>query len=227
VVIADDHPMMVEAVRATLTAAGLDVVGSTGKGAEVVDLVEATRPDVVLLDLEMPDRNGLDCLAALRERIPDQKVIVLSGADDVSAVDRALAMGAVCFVGKSVDPADLAATVRVMATKGPIYQSPAAAVPAQARASASQEVGADVIDLTRRELEILELVSTGMSNADLARRLWVTEQTVKFHLSNIYRKLGVGNRTHAAAKARALGLTSGIEGSSDGDNAAAVRTSAR
>ena len=205
VVIADDHPMMVEALRASLTSEGLEVVGVTHYGAEVVGLVEATQPDVLLLDLLMPDRSGLDCLAALRERMPEVKVIVLSGVEDEAAIDASLATGAVCYVRKDVDSRDLAATVRIMATNAPIYAVGRTGAPAAAREHSGAGSAAD-IGLTRRESEIIELVQTGMSNPEMASTLFVSEQTIKFHLSNIYRKLGVGNRTQAAARARGLGL---------------------
>lgn len=209
VVIADDHPLLVAALQATLVDAGFDVVGTTQYGADVVELVEATAPDVLLLDLQMPDLSGLDCLAALRDRASEVKVIVLSGADDRASIDAALALGAVCYVGKAVDPADLAATIRMMSSKAPIYSASGTNSPARARsASASSLSAVDGLGLTRRELEILKLAAEGESNGALARRLWVTEQTIKFHLSNIYRKLDVNNRTQAAAKAHALGITS-------------------
>jgi DNA-binding NarL/FixJ family response regulator len=207
VVIADDHPMMVEALRASLTGEGLEVVGATQYGAEVVGLVEATQPDVLLLDLVMPDRSGLDCLAALRERMPDVKVIVLSGLEDQASIDAALATGAVCYVRKDVDSRDLAAMVRIMATNAPIYAVGRSGAPAPAGEPSAGSAAAG-IGLTRREGEIVELVQTGMSNAEMANTLFVTEQTIKFHLSNIYRKLGVSNRTQAAARARGLGLPS-------------------
>lgn len=207
VVIADDHPMMVEALRASLTREGLDVVGATQYGAEVVALVEATQPDILLLDLVMPDRSGLDCLAALRERTPDVKVIVLSGLEDQASIDAALATGAICYVRKDVDSRDLAATVRILATNAPIYAAGTLGAPTPVSGSSAAVATAADVGLTRREGEIVELVQTGMSNAAMASTLFVTEQTIKFHLSNIYRKLGVSNRTQAAARARGLGLT--------------------
>lgn len=208
VVIADDHPIFVDALRVTLTDAGLEVVGTTNNGADLVGLVEEIQPDVVLLDLQMPGMSGLDCLAALRARTPDVKVIILSGSDNRSSIEGALALGAVCFVGKGVEPADLAATVRILASEAPIYSAPRARSTVEALIAAASATAGTDHGLTRRELEILLLACEGMSNGKLARHLWVTEQTVKFHLSNVYRKLDVSNRTQAAARARALGLTS-------------------
>jgi len=123
VVIADDHQMLVDALEATLTGAGMDVVATTVDGAAVVALVEETRPDVVLLDLELPGQSGYECLREIRERTPSAKVIILSGSDDQAAIGRALELGAVCFIGKGVDPADPAAMIRILATSRPIYQA--------------------------------------------------------------------------------------------------------
>lgn len=204
VVIADDHPMMVEALRAALTEVGLEVVGATAYGAEVVGLVERTRPDVVVLDLQMPDRSGFECLAALRAAAPEVKVIILSGSEDRASIDRALALGAVCYAGKSVDPRDLAATVRSIAT-GSIHVL-GSVVGAAAREPADLSSPGVEPRLTGKEHEILQLVATGMPTGQVARKLWVTQATVKFHLSNIYRKLEVSNRTQATAKAHKLGL---------------------
>jgi len=216
VVIAEDHQILVDGLRLTLTSAGLEVVGTTGDGSEVVELVETTQPDVVLLDLQLPRKGGFECLHELRERTPDVKVIILSGNDDQGSIDRALELGAVCFIGKGVDPADLAATIRILATGQPIHPAGSRPVgaPGDRRAAASGHPAIEALDLTRRENEILRLVSEGHSNIQLAKMLWVTEQTVKFHLSNIYRKLDVRNRTQAAAKARSLGITESPDGES-------------
>ncbi len=204
VVIADDHAILVEGLRTTFASEGVEVIGTTGDGAEVVELVEATQPDVVLLDLGLPRKSGFDCLREIRETAPQVKVIVFSGSDDRASIDQALELGAICFIGKRVEPADLAATVRMAATDQPIYRPASGGAVPRRR---TPETPIDTTDLTRREKEILRLVSEGHSNAKLARMLWVTEQTVKFHLSNIYRKLDVENRTQAAAKARHMGFT--------------------
>jgi DNA-binding NarL/FixJ family response regulator len=134
-------------------------------------------------------------------RFPDLKVIVLSMADGPDDVAAAFAAGAVAYVIKKAHPDDLAVAVR-QAFEHSIYL-PSRRGDQPARAPVH---GADLPDLTRRELEILRLAAEGLSNAELAKRLWVTEQTVKFHLSNIYRKLDVSNRTEASRWAQINGL---------------------
>jgi len=208
VVLADDHPLFLEALTNALEDAGITVVGTATRGDELVELVEdLVDVDGVLLDLQMPGYDGFECLERLRRHSSDVRLIVISGTDDDTNVRRALDQGAVCFIGKSIDPADLAAAVRALlsdaihvgrqnGSSAALHESDAEAVKP---ASASGH-------LTRRELEILKLASSGLSNAQMAKTLWVTEQTVKFHLSNIYRKIGVGNRTGASRWAQQQGL---------------------
>ncbi|MDX6476261.1 MAG: hypothetical protein QOH95_1772, partial [Gaiellaceae bacterium] len=159
--------------------------------------------DAVLLDLAMPGLDGYQCLAQLRERHPKIRVIVVSATDDEENIRRALDSGAVCFVGKATDPNDLAGAVHVLLSDSIHLEVPRGARPGAAKAA---ENGAAAALLTPRELEILRLASDGLSNSEMAKQLWVTDQTIKFHLSNIYRKLEVGNRTGASRWAREHGL---------------------
>jgi len=205
VVIADDHPLFVEALEVALTNAGLEVVGTAGDGAALLGLVEQTDADVALLDLEMAGMGDSDCLRELRRKVPNLKVILLSGHNDSDSINSSPSLESVCQVGKTVKLADLVATVRIMAAAAPVYSSQVVS-PTQLE----NEAAVTSVGLTRRELEILRLVSEGQSNNVVARTLWVTEQTVKFHLSNVYRKLDVSNRTQASAKAHSLGLTSEV-----------------
>jgi DNA-binding NarL/FixJ family response regulator len=201
VVLADDHPLYLEALRTALRDREIDVVGTAGRGDEVVGLVAELAPDAVLLDLEMPGMNGLSCLAELRARWPELKVLILSGHDGSANIERALSSGAACFVAKTADIADVIHALRMVTESRTVHFAP----PASAlRVVELPEP--ELEQLTRREREILALTAEGLSNSQLARKLWVTEQTVKFHLSNIYRKLEVANRTQAAARARQLRL---------------------
>jgi DNA-binding NarL/FixJ family response regulator len=135
-----------------------------------------------------------------REMVPGIKTIVLSMYDDQEHIDAAFAAGADAYVLKIAHPDDLTSAVR-QAFEHSIYLAGGRAAPAAAAPAPQNAPG-----LTRRELEILQLVAEGQSNAQVARTLWVTEQTVKFHLSNIYRKLGVSNRTEASRWAQLQGL---------------------
>ncbi len=150
------------------------------------------------------DSRRLDLIRRAREIHPAIKVIVLSNAHEASAVDAAFAAGAVAYVFKSAHPDDLASAIR-QAFDVSVFFAHSQTVSANVT-SIRQQAAQDQPGLTKRELEILQLVAEGHSNGELARMLWVTEQTVKFHLSNIYRKLDVANRTEASRWAQLHGL---------------------
>ncbi|MFL5926145.1 MAG: response regulator [Gaiellaceae bacterium] len=202
VVLVDDHPLFVEALRAAVERAGIEVAGTASRGDELMELMETVEADAVLLDLAMPGLDGYECLAQLREHYPKTRVIVVSATDDEENIRRALDSGAVCFVGKATDPNDLAGAVHVLLSDSIHLEVPRGARPGP-RAGANGDAGAV---LTPRELEILRLASEGLSNSEMAKQLWVTDQTIKFHLSNVYRKLEVSNRTGASRWARENGL---------------------
>jgi len=204
--VADDHPLFVEAVSAALAADGVDVVGIASRGDEVVALVAETRPDVVLLDLSMPGTDGYACLQQLRARHPEIPVLVVSALDARVAARQVLAIGAAGFVGKTVAATELAHAVRVMLRKQPVYYALPPEDSTEPMRRLEPAAGASAGALTRRELEILQLVAEGMSNRAIARKLWITEQTAKFHVSNILKKLDATNRTEATCRADKLGL---------------------
>jgi DNA-binding NarL/FixJ family response regulator len=198
VVVADDHPLILEGIRQALAdAPDIEIVGEAVDGSQVAPLVNERRPDVVLLDIRMPKLDGLAALELLRNRHPGVKVVVLSVFDDAEHVQAALSRGAAGYIVKSVNPLDLASAVR-QAVEGTVIN----VLPhSHDRVGAGRAAG-----LTERELAILAGVSRGLSNRALARELWVSEQTVKFHLTNVYRKLEVRNRTEAARAAYRLGI---------------------
>ena len=145
--------------------------------------------------------DGITCISQARERISGLRAVVLSSHTDAAYIDRALGVGAAAYVVKSAHPDDLASAIRQAFNHSVFF--------AGSRPAPAAELNpptAETLDLTRREQEILKLVAEGHSNAKLAKMLWVTEQTVKFHLSNVYRKLGVSNRTEAARWAQVNGL---------------------
>jgi two-component system, NarL family, nitrate/nitrite response regulator NarL len=199
VLVADDHRLMIEGVRAALAGAeDIEVVGEAINGAQVLPLAHRLRPDLVLLDLSMPLMDGLACLVQLRQRFPEIKVVILSAYSEPERIQAALGAGASGYIVKGVDSRDLAATLRQM-LEGNVYMTIGLPEP-------GKTADADAAGLTEREVEILALVAQGHSNGRVAQQLWVTEQTVKFHLTNIYRKLKVSNRTEAARAAYRLGL---------------------
>jgi len=198
VLIVDDHRLMLDAIRASLSHdEDIEVVGQTDVGENVLALVGQTGPDAVLLDVRMPGMDGLTVLERLRAQYPSVAVVMLSGIDDPALVRGALDRGAAAFVLKHVDPRDLASALR-QSVRGSIFR-PLDLI--NAARSASEDAG-----LTKRELSILEELPAGGSNQQIAKRLFLAEQTVKFHLTNIYRKLGVSTRTEALRYAYENGL---------------------
>ena len=199
VLIADDHRLMVDGTKRALENAGdFEIVGEASNGAQVLPLVKRLKPDLVLLDLRMPQMDGLTCLTKLREQHPEVKVAVLSVSQDPDVIATVLKRGANAYIVKSVNPIDLPAALR-QAVEGTVFTT--IGVTGDAGEAAAKEAG-----LTERELVILRAVARGLSNEAIAKELWVAEQTVKFHLTNIYRKLGVANRTEAARYAFEHGL---------------------
>ncbi len=208
VAIADDHRLMLDGIKRALeTAPDIEVVGEAMSGDEMLALLPTIDPDVVILDLRMPNGDGLETLTRIRQDHPGMKVIILSMFDDSEHIDQALARGADGYVVKSINPLDLPSTIRQV-VEGTVHLRGVAisAAPAPEGTTPTAPNKANVDSLTERELSILRLVAEGMSNLDIANRLFVTEQTVKFHLSNIYRKLAVANRTEATRYAYKAGL---------------------
>lgn len=197
VLIADDHELIRSGIRRALEAGGaLKVVAEAATGVEVLEFLATGLVDVVLLDVRMPVLDGLRCLDEIAQRYPSLPVLMLSVDEDPRTAKDALARGAAGYVKKTIHPEDLAATVRALAegtvvTRGDPIDRPAHVNPH---------------GLTDRELEVLVLVAKGAGNRDIARELFVTVKTVKYHLTNIFAKLGVSNRTEAAAFAIHHGL---------------------
>ncbi len=203
VLIADDHPLIRAGVRRVLDEAEeIEVVGEAETGAEALAQVARTNPDVVLLDLRMPQMDGLTCLGQIRQRHPNIKVIMLSVFSDPAQIERALTYGAAGYVVKSVNPIDLPSAIR-QAVEGTVFHAIGSSE--LDKSSLANDVG-----LTERELAILKAVARGLTNSQVGQELWITETTVKFHLSNIYRKLNVKNRTGATRWAHENGLTEAL-----------------
>jgi DNA-binding NarL/FixJ family response regulator len=199
VLIADDHRLMVEGTKQALErAGGFEVVGEAVNGVQVLPLIRRLKPQLVLLDLRMPQMDGLECLSKIRKEHPDIKVAILSVSQEPDTIQSALRRGASAYIVKSIDPEDLAAALR-QAIDGNVFTT--AGVTEEPGQRAARDAG-----LTERELTIVRAVARGLSNEAIAKELWVAEQTVKFHLTNIYRKLGVSNRTEAARYAFERGL---------------------
>jgi DNA-binding NarL/FixJ family response regulator len=199
VVLADDHRLILDSVRNSLEESGeFEVVGEAINGSQAVALVNRTNPDVVVLDVRMPGMDGLVCLDQIKKKDPNIKVVVLSASTDQKLIENVLKRGASAYIVKSVNPVDLPSVIR-QALEETVYT--AIGLPTDSSATAAKQAG-----LTARELAILTALAQGKSNAAIAKELWVAPQTVKFHLTNIYRKLNVSNRTEAARYAYQQGL---------------------
>lgn len=199
VLLADDHRLILDSIRRALEEdGGFEIVGETQNGAQVLPLVAQTSPDLVVLDVRMPQMDGLACLDEIKRRYPEVKVVMLSASTGQDLVETALRKGASAYVIKSVDPSDLPATLR-QAAAGTVF-STVGGTPDD------EDAGARAVGLTDRETAVVRALAQGLSNDEIAKELWVAQQTVKFHLTNIYRKLGVKNRTEATRAAYRLGL---------------------
>jgi len=203
--IADDHPLILAGIRRTIDRAeDIEIVGEARCGPELLQMIERRVPDVVLTDLRMPGFEGSDCIAAIRSSYPDLKIVVLSASDDRMSIDAALAAGANAYVVKSATALDIAAVLR-QASSGAVFH----ASPLAPRAGDSAPAASAGPTLTDREQAILSAVAGGLTTAAISREMWVSEHTVKFHLTNIYRKLGVANRASAIRYALEHGFAGG------------------
>jgi DNA-binding NarL/FixJ family response regulator len=211
VVLVDDQPLMRTAFRTILEAAGVEVVGEAADGDEAVGVVDRTVPDVVLMDVRMPGRDGIDATAEVVARVPSVRVLVLTTFDEDAHIDGALRAGAAGFLLKNASPEDLVRAVRTVAA-GDNVLDPAvtgrvmARVAATAPAAASAAHARALARLTEREKDVLHLVASGCTNAEVAERLGVGDATAKTHVSRVLAKLGVRDRVQAVIVAYESGF---------------------
>lgn len=203
VLIVDDHAVVRSGLGAFLLAYDdLELVGEAGSGPEALRFCEKTVPDVVLMDLVMPEMDGAETTEAIRQRFYDVQVIALTSFPEEELVQKALQAGAISYLLKNVSSDDLADAIR-NAHRGRSTLAPEAA---QALIQATKRPYDPGHDLTPREQEVLELMVEGLSNPEIAERLVVSRSTVKFHVSSVLSKLGVSSRTEAVAYALQRGL---------------------
>lgn len=198
VLLVDDHQLVRAGLSSLVDSADdLEVVGEAADGREALDAVATLGPDVVLMDLSMPVMDGVEATRLITETLPDIRVVVLTSFSDRSRVTAALEAGAVGYLLKDCEPAELLAGVRA-AAKGHAPIDPRVAhalLPSRTPTS-------DAPDLSPRELEVLQLVAEGLANKQIARRLGIAERTVKAHVGSVFRRIGVADRTSAALWAR-------------------------
>lgn len=202
VLLVDDHQLVRAGVTTLLQSdPDITVVGEARNGREAVESVEGIGPDVVLMDLSMPEMDGVEATRAVLARQPSTKVLVLTSFSDRQRVKEVLAAGAIGYVLKDSEPADLLAAVHA-AARGHVPIDPRVAA-ALLPASGGGTAGSGAADgLSPRETEVLRLVAQGLANKQIARALGITERTVKAHLGRVFREIGVLDRTSAALWAR-------------------------
>jgi len=208
--IVDDHPVFRDGLRQCLEAhPQFQILATVGSGEELWRAVRAHgRPQVVLMDVEIPGNSGIELAQALREKLPEVRVVMLTAYSDPERVFAALKAGAVGYLLKNVSPAEIRATVERAAAGEPILSADIAGRVLREfeRERAETRDREQLAELTPREEEILKLLATGESNREIGKRLFISEQTVKNHVASIFRKLHVNDRTKAALLAVKLGL---------------------
>ena len=211
IVIIDDHPIVRAGMRAILdSAADIDIVGEGENGADALRLVDELRPDVLALDVQLPDLNGLEVTRQLRAKGASTAVLILTVHNDPQTIFGLLESGAVGYVLKDEALETLVSAVR-SAARGETWLSPAVAgqVVRRAVAGSASDATEALSALTPREVEVLRLIARGLDNTAIAQELVLTKRTVQNHISNIYGKLNVASRTEAALLAIRRGLDLG------------------
>jgi len=195
--IADDHEIIRTGLAALLAGSEIQVVGQAASGKETIKLAEQLRPDVVLLDIRMPDSDGLAALEKLRDKVPQTKVVMLSTYDNPTYIARSVALGASDYILKGATREAMIETIMAAATG----QSPSRTGElrrVQGSMRMRQVLDDDEVPLTQRETQVLRHVALGLSNKEIGRSLEISVETVKEHVQNILRKIAVSDRTQAA-----------------------------
>jgi two-component system, NarL family, nitrate/nitrite response regulator NarL len=198
VMVADDNRLMLEGFRRALESVeDISVVAVTHMPSQLVPLIERRRPEILAIDLGMRMPHGESCLDLVRRAEPELTVVVLSATAAPETIRSALSRGARAFITKNVNPLDIPSALR-QAYEGTVYHVLGSAP--------GPDDDLRAVGLTAREITMLKALARGLSNKAISQELWVTEQTVKFHLGNLYRKLGVENRLAAASYAHTHGV---------------------
>ena len=206
ILIADDHPIVRDGLIAMLgTQPDFEVAGEAATGAEVVSAAARLNPDVVLLDLEMPEMDGVEAIRRLRQLSPTVRAIVFTAFDTDERIVGAVQAGANGYLLKGVPRDEIFNAIRIVSRGGSLLQ-PVVASKLMQQLSSKFDPATGYEPLTDRELEVLQVLAQGKSNKEIAAALGVTERTVKFHVSSILGKLDAGNRTEAVTIAAQRGL---------------------
>ena len=206
--LADDHRMLREGLRRSLTDEGFDVIGEASDGAEAVSLASSLLPDVVLMDVTMPDVDGVEATRRLQQVHPEIPVVMLTMHADESVIANAMRAGAVGYLVKDCSTDEIAQTLREAASDDTALSSGIASVMLEEVRRIDPEPSADDADrvVTKREVEVLQLIADGCSTQEVADSLFISQKTVKNHLASIYQKLDARDRTQAVLQAVRMGI---------------------
>ena len=210
VLLADDHRMLREGLRRSLTDEGFDVVGEADNGQEAVQLVAELTPDIVLMDVSMPEMDGVEATRRIVAAHPDMKVIILTMHADQEVLAEAIRAGASGYLVKDCSTEEVAEAIR-MAANGDTDLSPllaASMLDEVRRLEAPTEPVDEEHVITKREEEVLQLIADGCSTSEVAQQLFISQKTVKNHLASIYQKLDARDRTQAVLQAVRMGIVS-------------------
>ncbi len=206
VLVADDHALFRDGLVSLLEAAGYKVIAQVEDGEQAVKTAIETAPDIVLLDISMPGINGLEALRRLRKDLPDTKIVILTVSDDEHDLNEAIRAGANGYLLKSLDADEFLELLEGLQHGEAAITRKMTAKLMAGLAYPAEDSQDPLSTLTPREIELLGLVQEGLSNLAIAQRLRISENTVKYHLKNIFQKLDVQNRTEAVAHAFRSGL---------------------
>lgn len=204
-IVADDHSVMRKGIERLLAGEDIRIVAEAITGAEAIAAARKHKPDVLLMDVRLPDVDGLDALEKIRESVPHTQVILMSGHDNPTYLARAAALGAAAFLRKD-EPAKVFVAAIKRAARG--EPAPADSAVGQMRAELAKRVDptADDVPLTKREYQVLRNLAYGLSNREIAKSLQISIETVKEHMQNVLRKMDMADRTEVAVWAMKRGL---------------------
>lgn len=206
VVVADDHSLFRDGIISLLEAAEYDVVAQVGDGLSALDAVRRHKPDLVLLDISMPEMNGLEALQQIKAEAPNIKVVILTVSVADEDLFQAIETGADGYLLKDLDANEFLAILEgIQKGEAAVTRKIAARIMGRVK-DLAQLNGQEKEVLSPREVEVLSLLGEGLQNRVIAERLFVSENTVKYHVRNILQKLGAQNRTEAVAQAMRIGL---------------------
>lgn len=209
VLLADDHALFRAGISSLLRAWGLEVVGEAGNGVEALELTRRLRPELVLMDITMPECNGLEATRLIKAELPETRIVIVTVSDDDANLFEAIKSGAEGYLQKGASGDELQQTLQAVVAGEPALSPTLAGKILGEFVRLAQEGPAEQDDaLTAREQEVLQLVAQGASNPEVAAKLYLSKHTVNFHMKNILRKLHLKNRAQAVAYAVRTGLAS-------------------